>query len=151
MRKIFVILLFFVGCVSEDKGLLKEEALNYHKLGRIAQKNQDLITAISYYKKASYIDPYNPTIHNDLGIAYEQKGWYKLAEIEFKKALEIDKFFLPAYYNLARIYEKQGKIEEAIEYYKLRIKFAKGEDDPWVWKAQKKIFLLEQKLESHEK
>lgn len=134
------------GCRSYTASqILKEEAINYQQQGRIAQEKNDWDSAISYYKKASYLDPYNPRIINDLGIAYEKKRAYQLAERSYKRAIELDKYFLPAYYNLGRLYEKLGDIPSALKYYKMRIKLSQDENDPWAWKARQKILFYEEK------
>jgi tetratricopeptide (TPR) repeat protein len=141
MKKI-IILLFFLSSIplcfaKEEKGLVTQ-AQSYRKEGLKAQEKGDLDTAMEYYQKAEYLDPYNPVIHNDLGIVYEKKGWLGRAEDAYLKAIKLDKRFLPAYYNVARIYEKRGMFKKAIRYLKMRIELAEKED-PWVWKAKQKI------------
>ena len=149
MKFLTIGLLFLIvlssGCKTpRQKSLLYPDAIDYQKEGRFAQQNNDWDAAISYYKKASYIEPYNVKILNDLGIAYEQKNWYKKAEETYKKAITIERNFLPSYTNLARLYEKMGDIENAIKCYRLRITLSKDKDDPWVWKARNKILYYEE-------
>lgn len=40
---------------------------------------------------------------------------------EFRKAIERDPKFTPAYNNLAKALEEQGKLEEAVRYYRLSL------------------------------
>ncbi len=139
---ILVTILMFLasGCkTTTNKSLLQKDASKYQKLGREAQEKNDLDNAISYYKKAVYIDPYNAKMLNDLGVIYEQRQMYKDAETTYLKATEVDKAFLAAYFNLGRLYEKVNNINKAIEYYKLRVKLSQDPNDPWVWKAKHKI------------
>lgn len=137
------------GCQTYDNSsLMKNEALNYQNEGRTSQNSNDWDRAISSYKKAFYIDPYNPKILNDLGIAYEHKKLYNRAEESYKKAIATDKSYLASYYNLAHLYEKAGQIDKALYYYKLRVKLAKDKNDPWAWKAKNKIYFYEKNSKS---
>ncbi|MDP8233195.1 MAG: hypothetical protein P9M06_00105 [Candidatus Saelkia tenebricola] len=144
----FYSLLFLCLLLSSCKSFkteifIKEEALNYQKEGRFAQDKKDWSKAISYYKKATYLDPYNAKIYNDLGIIYEVKEMYSKAEDTYKKAIDVDEKFLSSYFNLARLYEKMDNAEKAVHYYKLRVKYSNKKDDPWVWRAQQRIQLYE--------
>ncbi|MDP8253451.1 MAG: tetratricopeptide repeat protein [Candidatus Kaelpia aquatica] len=141
---VFIILstvLFNFGCSKNyrTETMIQEEAFNYQKNGRDAQDKNDWKKAISYYKKAAYLDPYNVKMHNDLAIAYERQKLYTLAEDSYKKAIEVDKDFLASYFNLGRLYEKMGIVSDAIFYYKQRVSLAKEKDDPWAWKARQRI------------
>jgi len=136
--------LLFSSCKTyQMESIVKEEALNYQKEGRLAQDKKDWEQAVSYYKKATYLDPYNAKIYNDLGVIYEVKKMYKAAEDAYKKAIDVDKKFLSSYFNLGRLYEKMGKTEEALHYYKLRVEYSDKKDDPWVWKAKQRIQIYE--------
>ncbi|MCD6080254.1 MAG: hypothetical protein DRP73_04230 [Candidatus Omnitrophota bacterium] len=143
----FLLMMLVVGGAScktyELSDLTKHQALIYQNQGREAQKNGDWEKALTYYKKAAYLNPYSPEILNDLALAYEKNGLYAKAEETLKKAIEVDGDYLSSYYNLARLYEKMGKIDLAIEYYKLRVKKSNTENDPWVWKAKQKIYYYE--------
>ncbi|MDD5613635.1 MAG: tetratricopeptide repeat protein [Candidatus Omnitrophica bacterium] len=134
------------GCRKyQADSLIKKEAANYQTLGRLAQDKNDLAQAMSYYKKATYLDPYNAKIYNDLAVIYEQKQMYPQAEDSYIKAIEIDNGFLPAYFNLGRLYEKIGDPERAVQYYKKRIELSgeKDKNDPWVWKAKQRVQFYE--------
>jgi tetratricopeptide (TPR) repeat protein len=143
LSKIVILTLVLAGsgCAKSYKteAIIKDESLNYQKLGRDAQLGNDLNDALSYYKKATYLDPYNAEIYNDLATIYERQENYILAVSNYKKAIEIDKNFLAPYFNLGRLYEKIGKRDEALFYYKQRVELAQEEDDPWVWKAKQRI------------
>lgn len=72
--------------------------------------------AISYQQNEKFMVP----LHSQLGDIYLYQKKYKLAEIAFKNALEIDSDFVNAHYGLAGIYLKQGKqIEALIEFQKV--------------------------------
>jgi superkiller protein 3 len=123
--------------------LTRQQAFIYQNQGRNAQKKGDWETALTYYKKAAYLNPYSPEILNDLALAYAKNGLYKKAEDTLKKAIKVDSDYLSSYYNLAQLYEQMGKIDLAVEYYKLRVKKSTSEEDPWAWKAKQKIYYYE--------
>jgi Flp pilus assembly protein TadD len=45
--------------------------------------------AIFRWKKVVQSDPNSAAAHNNLAVAYEKKGYFEKAEIEYKKALEL--------------------------------------------------------------
>lgn len=143
----FILMLLVIGgttCKSyHTSDLTSQQALIYQNEGRNAQNRGDWETALTYYKKAAYLNPYSSEILNDLALAYEKNGLYKQAEETLKKAIKVDPDYLSSYYNLAQLYEKMGKIDLAVEYYKLRVKKSKSEDDPWAWRAKQKIYYYE--------
>jgi len=58
-------------------------------------------------------DPLTAEQHNDLGVAYEQKGDFDLAVKEFEKAIKKNKDWVIPYLNLAHLYYRQDKLDEA--------------------------------------
>ena len=58
-------------------------------------------------------DPLTAEQHNDLGVAYEQKGDFDLAGREFEKAIKINKEWVIPYLNLGHLYYRQGKLDQA--------------------------------------
>ena len=58
-------------------------------------------------------DPLTAEQHNDLGVAYEQKGDFDLAGKEFEKAIKINKDWVIPYLNLAHLYYRQDKLDQA--------------------------------------
>lgn len=73
--------------------------------------------ALASFQKCLEINPKFTEAHNYLGTIYQEMGLIDKAEEEFKKALS-DKSYssrdLP-YYNLARLYFSQDKLEEALD------------------------------------
>lgn len=85
--------------------------------------------ALDFYKKAGELDPKNPWIFNEIGQVYLQKsnilsrqnGAEKeikdnlnKAEENLNKALELKPDFVQAVVQLASVFQKEGKIKEAI-------------------------------------
>jgi pentatricopeptide repeat protein len=73
--------------------------------------------AEAHYRQAL---PGRPTAdtHNGLGYVLARQGRTDEAVAEFRKAIDVDPHFTPAYNNLADALAKQGKLEEAEDYYR---------------------------------
>jgi Flp pilus assembly protein TadD len=63
-------------------------------------------------------DPLSAREHNDLGLAYEQKGLLDLAEKEYLKASEKQKDWAVPPFNLGNLLYKKGDLKRAEEYYR---------------------------------
>ncbi|MFN8542787.1 MAG: tetratricopeptide repeat protein [Candidatus Binatia bacterium] len=76
-----------------------------------------LVEAESHYRKAL---PGRPTAetHNGLGYVLSRQGRADEAVAEFRKAIDANSKFTPAYNNLAEALVQQGKLDEAGEYYR---------------------------------
>ncbi len=75
--------------------------------------------AIGHYQKALGLDPLNARVHFSLAkIYYGEKGLYYEAVNAYKKAIELDPFFLDARMGLGEIYEEKGLYKDAIAEYK---------------------------------
>jgi len=72
--------------------------------------------AESHYRQALAAKPTAET-HNGLGYALARQGRTDEAVAEFRKAIDVDPKFTPAYNNLAETLAQQGKLEEAQHYY----------------------------------
>jgi len=69
------------------------------------------------FQKCLEINPKFAEAHNYLGTVYQEMGFIDKAEEEFKKAISDENYTsreLP-YYNLARLYFTQDKLEEALD------------------------------------
>lgn len=58
----------------------------------------------------------------ELGWKYFDKGDYQTALRRFEMATRHDKTFAPAYYGMAYVYSVQGKLDDAIKYYRESLK-----------------------------
>ncbi|MEN6446425.1 MAG: tetratricopeptide repeat protein [Syntrophaceae bacterium] len=63
-------------------------------------------------------DPLTAKEHNDLGLAYEQKGMWDLAEKEYLKAAEKQKGWYVPPFNLGNLSYKQKNLERTEKYYR---------------------------------
>ena len=73
-------------------------------------------------------NPDNPGLHNDLGVKLQARRFPKDAMREFKKAIEADKTFYPAWYNLGVYYLENGQRFKALRALKKTLKLKKGHD-----------------------
>ena len=96
------------------------EALYHDALGTALMYNRHLDAAITQFQEALRIDPKFSEAKNNLGTAYLLKGDLDQARATFEEVLKDPFYATPqfAYFNLAKIYEREGKTEEAIAEYK---------------------------------
>ncbi|MFC1704224.1 tetratricopeptide repeat protein [Candidatus Omnitrophota bacterium] len=114
------------------------DAREYREKGYAAQQSGNIEEAISYYKTSIVFDPKQVSVYNDLGIAYEIQGAFDMAEKSYLKAMDVDKTHMPAYSNLAFLYEKMQRYSKAVDYWRIRIALA-NPGDPWIEKADESI------------
>ncbi|OPY93032.1 MAG: Tetratricopeptide repeat protein [Syntrophaceae bacterium PtaU1.Bin231] len=72
-----------------------------------------LMQACAMPKIVVFDDPLTAQQHNDLGVAYEEKGDFGLAEKEFEKALKKNREWVIPYLNLGHLYYRQDKLDKA--------------------------------------
>ncbi len=106
------------------------------------QKIGDFDSAVKFYQQALMQDPKYATVHNDLGILYEQKGLENKAKMEYLTTLKINPQYIKAHSNLALLYEKTGDDKKAHYNWKQRVNLGR-EDDPWTHKAKQRMQMLE--------
>jgi len=58
-------------------------------------------------------DPLTAEQHNDLGVAYEEKGDFALAGKEYEKAIKKNREWVIPYLNLGHLYFRQDKLDQA--------------------------------------
>lgn len=58
-------------------------------------------------------DPLSAVEHNDLGVIYETKGMFDLAEKEYYKAIKQKEDWSVPYFNLGNLYYKQNNSDKA--------------------------------------
>ncbi len=58
-------------------------------------------------------DPLTAEQHNDLGVAYEEKGDFALAGKEYEKAIRKNRDWVIPYLNLGHLYYRQDKLDQA--------------------------------------
>lgn len=129
--------------VVQPRAEVLSTAIELRNSGLEMQRQGDFDSAVKYYQQALISDPKYATVHNDLGILYEQKGLNDKAKMEYLEALKINPHYVRAHSNLALLYEKSGDNNKAYYHWKQRVQLGR-EDDPWTGKAKKRMELLEQ-------
>lgn len=103
----------FVKCLSIDTGYY----LAWNAIGLTHSLKGNLQESIKAYEKCLELNPQFTEARNNLGTIYQELNYLDKAEIEFSKALT-DKTYtnkeLP-YYNLARLYYVQDRLQSAYE------------------------------------
>jgi Tfp pilus assembly protein PilF len=96
------------------------EPLYHNSLGMAFMFNRQLDAAISEFQEALRIDPKFVEAKNNLASAYLLNGDLEMARATLKEVLKDPFYATPqkAYFNLARIYEREGNIDDAIREYR---------------------------------
>lgn len=107
--------------------LLMGELWNQSARSQVVAGNPE--SAITYYKTAQKYEPFNADYHRRLGTLYSmmssRSGNESLdsAVNEYHAAIRLAPNSAKGYYQLARVYEKSNKTNEAIEMYKKSLEY----------------------------
>jgi len=71
--------------------------------------------AIAEIRKAHQLDPTSPVIATDAAEILYAAGMNETAARQYREIIELDPHFAQAHAGLARVYERQGKYDEAVE------------------------------------
>ena len=104
-------LLFLVSCAAKDPdiGNKKEIAVAAQGRGEGYYNSGQYTAALKKLLEAYKTIPNDPYLNNSLGLVYLAKNRYDLAEIHFKKALNIKPDYIQARNNLGAAYLRQKK------------------------------------------
>lgn len=97
--------------------ILKDEPNNIQALlgiGYTYEIMEEYGKALDYYNQALELEPKNAVVHNRIGHMYDLSEGMGKAESFYRKALEINPNFIDAKINIARVYLRQNKNEEAM-------------------------------------
>jgi len=96
-------------------GQMNRLSATAYEMGQFDLLQKDFSNAIKYLELASR-ETSAADVHNDLGVAYMESGMdanQSKAVAEFRRALAARPDFLPAAFNLAVLYERMGKNDQA--------------------------------------
>ncbi|HEV7242402.1 MAG TPA: tetratricopeptide repeat protein [Thermoanaerobaculia bacterium] len=98
-----------LGC-AEIRELRKADANPYQNpfYAKYLNTGSSLDAQISRTLEGLRADDANPQLHNELGALLVQKGFPKDAEREFERAVDLDKQYYPAWYNLGMVRAARG-------------------------------------------
>jgi len=125
-------------CAQSELTELQKQAIVYRQQGWQLQQEGKIEEALSYYEKATILDPNYAVAYNDSGIILEALGYPEQAEQMYLKAIEVDPDYPNSYSNLALLYEEAKDYPNAILYWIKRATFA-GAGDPWAEVARKRL------------
>lgn len=107
-----------IKCFNRSLNLNPNNYLAWNAIGLAQSLKTNFEASIQAFTKALAINPQFTEAHNNLGTIYFELKQYDKAEAEYHQAL-IDPAYtsreLP-YYNLARLYFVQDRLEEAYDY-----------------------------------
>jgi len=116
------------GSVIEDGLQVKEDAMLFWLLGKIAVERNDYQRAKTLFERANGIDPEFYISYNDLGIALMKLGKYGDANAAFSVAYAINPDSAEINNNIACSLYKMGKNNEALPYIKKAMELASGNE-----------------------
>jgi len=116
------------GSVIEDGLKVKEDAMLFWLLGKIAIERRDYQRAKTLFERANGIDPEFYISYNDLGIALMKLGKYGEANAAFSVAYAINPESAEINNNMAYCLYKMDKKNEASQYIKKALELASGNE-----------------------
>lgn len=107
----------FLKRLNNKKKINEETEIDISNLNRSYKFTEDVDVnkILEYTKDKQWSDNKNIQLINVTMIAYGLTGDYKRAEIEYKKAINIDPKNEDIMYNIGEIYLKQGELQQALE------------------------------------
>ena len=87
--------------------------------------------AIAEVRRAQSLDPLSLIINSNVGSALFYAGRFAEAEAQWKRVLEMNARFAPAYWSLGRLKLQQGALDEAIAYHEKAVD-ASGRDPAYL-------------------
>ncbi len=87
--------------------------------------------AAEEYRKALVVTPSDPTVHNKLGICYQQLKNDAMARREYDRALEIDPGYAEVWNNVGTLEQAGKRFKQAVRAYKKAIETKPGLATPW--------------------
>ncbi len=116
------------GHLPEDEKVRFVAALYPERLGRFllragSPKEEGLV---ALQKASSIGGRISEVVHNNVGQAYREGGYYREAEEEFRMSFRINPLYPFAYLNLASMLMDLGRDEEALHLFEKALKWTRG-------------------------
>ena len=83
------------------------------KKARTFEEQGDWPKAQEALEQAIKKKPDNPVYQNELGYVYQQRGYFGESEKTYTRAIQMDPYYLEAFYNRGSLYFSMGKINES--------------------------------------
>jgi tetratricopeptide (TPR) repeat protein len=121
-----------VAAAKEAFGRALEEDLSYFpahvQLAYIGMNANDASTALSELDLAVQIRPEDPLLHYTYGYALATSGQFDDAQVQLRKAIEVDPNFAAPYYVLGQVLDALGKTAEGTAQYQTFLARASKQD-----------------------
>jgi Tfp pilus assembly protein PilF len=135
MKRVLFIIIVFVAFAS--KGQVKPTS----KEGKVVKaenlfKEKNFREALYEIKVVIKADSTIAKAYNIRGNCYNQINQQDSAEIDYKKAISLDKTYSSPYYNLGNHYLNNGKFAEALRYLRVFTRLEPKDADGWVMMAE---------------
>ena len=104
----------------------RENSWSLNLLGVIAGLEGQPKEAISYLTQAVKLNPNNPEIHSNLGLALKDNQQLETAIKHYQKALELKPNYAEPYNGLGKIFLELGRLVESQQYYQQALKLDKN-------------------------
>jgi len=89
-------------------------------------------------------EPDDIFLNYSLGLEYFADCCMQLAEESFKRTISLQNDYVPAYYQLGKLYEAQEKITDALDCFKQGLEYAKQQkNNKAVNEFNEAVFMLE--------
>lgn len=90
-------------------------------------------------------EPNDIFLNYSLGLEYQSNNNLSLAEQQFKKVIAFQQDYIPAYYQLGKLFETQSKLSEALEFFNKGLQFAKAQKhNKAINEFSEAIFMIEE-------
>ena len=116
MKRILIIstIVSVVSCSTAPSKADHERAILHLQIGTAYLTSGQYPMAMTELLKAEQLDPTNPMILNNLGLAFYVRGKLKPAEEKFRAAIRSDGMYSVGKNNLSRVLIDTGRTAEAI-------------------------------------
>lgn len=120
------------AAAKEAFGQALQEDLSYFpahiQLGFAALEAKDTTTALSEMDLAVQIRGDDPSLHYIYGYALASSGKFKDAEVQLRKAIELDPIFAAPYFVLGQVLDSEGKGSDGLTQYQAFLARASQQD-----------------------
>ncbi|MFH1680932.1 MAG: tetratricopeptide repeat protein, partial [Candidatus Eisenbacteria bacterium] len=106
-----------------------EAAKGYYSLGLMHESAGDVDRAVGYYRKAVQTDPALVEAYYNIAILAKKRGDRRTAEEYLNRSIETNPRFAKGQYGIGNLLREAGRIEEAIEKYRLALRYDRGDPD----------------------